>query len=164
MPVFANLATEAAAVGVKLVVDHGRVPASATTSDRDTITALVSRAHLYLPSRLEFLDLWHVETIEAGLRRLNADYPELVVIVKDGAHGAHMLEAGRVLTVPAFKVVVQNPVGAGDSFNAGVIVARHQGLDWPATLRFAQAVAALKISRTQLPSLAQVQTLMEKPL
>lgn len=68
------------------------------------------------------------ETAERYLSELLAGSVR-VVLVTDGAKGAHAItRAGRV-SVPARKVTVVDTVGAGDTFNAGVLSSLHaQGL------------------------------------
>ncbi len=46
-----------------------------------------------------------------------------VLIVKDGPRAAHMFDRERCTTVPAFRVDVVEPVGAGDAFAAGYLAA-----------------------------------------
>jgi fructokinase len=61
-----------------------------------------------------------------------------VLCVTEGARGATAYWAGGKVTVPAVKVTVADTVGAGDTFNAGVLVALHR-----AGLLTKAAVAAL---------------------
>ena len=49
-----------------------------------------------------------------------------VVFVTEGAKGAHAFTARDAVFVPAQKVKVADTVGAGDTFNAGVLAALHQ--------------------------------------
>jgi fructokinase len=49
-----------------------------------------------------------------------------VVFVTEGAKGAHAFTARDAVFLPAKKVAVADTVGAGDTFNAGVLAALHQ--------------------------------------
>jgi fructokinase len=49
-----------------------------------------------------------------------------LVCVTEGARGATAYSAGHEVSVPAVKVTVADTVGAGDTFNAGVLVALHR--------------------------------------
>ncbi len=49
-----------------------------------------------------------------------------VVFVTEGAKGAHAFTARDAVFLPAKKVVVADTVGAGDTFNAGVLAALHR--------------------------------------
>ena len=50
------------------------------------------------------------------------------------------------LTAPKYEVEVVDRIGAGDAFSGGLIVARLEGRDWGAAVRFATATSALKHS------------------
>ncbi|BCL18046.1 sugar kinase [Micromonospora sagamiensis] len=66
-----------------------------------------------------------------------------VVVVKDGAVGATALaREGRVSFVPALRVPVVEPVGAGDAFAAGYLSALLRDLGPVAALRWGHLVAA----------------------
>lgn len=58
--------------------------------------------------------------------RLLARGPK-VVFVTEGAEGAHGFTARHEISVPARKVTVADTVGAGDTFNAGLLAALHRG-------------------------------------
>ena len=49
-----------------------------------------------------------------------------IVFITEGATGAHAFTASQAVFVPAVKVKVADTVGAGDTFNAGVLAALHQ--------------------------------------
>lgn len=63
--------------------------------------------------------------IEPLARRILARGPQ-AVFVTEGATGAHAFTAGQTLFEPARKVAVADTVGAGDTFNAGILAALHQ--------------------------------------
>jgi fructokinase/2-dehydro-3-deoxygluconokinase len=70
-----------------------------------------------------------------------------VIVVRNGAAGVLAVTAGGVQHSPAFPVKVVNAIGAGDAFSAGFIAAQVAGHDLPESLRWANAVAALKLGR-----------------
>lgn len=97
--------------------------------------------------------------IEPLARGLLARGPNLV-FVTEGAKGAHGFSAGRSLFEPSRRVTVVDTVGAGDTFNAGILAAldRAGALDKPALaaagadlisacLRLGAAAAAVTVSR-----------------
>lgn len=88
-----------------------------------------------------------------------------VRIVKHGDRGATVL-LPEVLPVPPLAVEEASSVGAGDSFAAGLIVARLKGGDWPQAARFATACAAITVSRfgcsTGFPRREEVALLLER--
>lgn len=63
--------------------------------------------------------------IEALARGILARGPQ-AVFVTEGATGAHAFTRGQALFEPARKVTVADTVGAGDTFNAGILAALHQ--------------------------------------
>lgn len=70
------------------------------------------------------------------------------VVVTLGEKGALLRRNGQTTVVPAVKAgSVVDTTGAGDSFNAGIAVALAEGLTLEAALRFACAVAGLKVTR-----------------
>jgi len=63
--------------------------------------------------------------IEPLARRILARGPQ-AVFVTEGATGAYAFTAGQTLFEPARKVAVADTVGAGDTFNAGILAALHR--------------------------------------
>ena len=86
--------------------------------------------------------------IAALARGLLARGPK-AVFVTEGAKGAHGFTAGHAAFVPAQKVTVADTVGAGDTFNAGVLAALDRAgvlsRDGLARLGEADLVAALDL-------------------
>lgn len=93
--------------------------------------------------------------LEAGAR---------CVIVKEGAWGSKLFTEQERVEVPAFTVATDFTVGAGDSFNAGFLVAVEQEMEPRQALRFANAVAALVVEAKNgvlgAPTLDQVTELL----
>ncbi|MFN8663930.1 MAG: carbohydrate kinase family protein [Thermomicrobiales bacterium] len=81
-----------------------------------------------------------------------------------GAEGCHVVTESERKRVPAFRVDVIDPTGAGDAFVAGVAWGMAQRWEWEEVARFANAVGALSCcslgAQTSLPSLEDVRTLM----
>jgi sugar/nucleoside kinase (ribokinase family) len=135
--------------GAKIVVDHGRVPNGVTPEVLAAVRELVLSADYYLPSHEELLQLWKFESIEQGLKHLAKIAPRLVVVVKNGKNGAYYLANGEMINAPAVDVVrVINLTGAGDSFNAGFLVAMNNGATLDEAVKVANGVAAAKISKS----------------
>ncbi|MGW1676814.1 sugar kinase [Saccharopolyspora sp. NPDC002376] len=89
--------------------------------------------------------LWGVETPEDVRKLLNRPS---VVVVKDGPNAAYALGAETV-TVPAPKVEVVEPVGAGDAFAAGFISGVLRGADVTRCLRLGHVLAAHSLLSTE---------------
>jgi ribokinase len=69
------------------------------------------------------------------------------IVTTLGGEGAHWREDGKEGRVPAYKVQVVDTVGGGDAFNAGLAVALGEGKSLPDAVQFANAVAALSVTR-----------------
>lgn len=151
---FAEVAQLAKQHNASIVVDHNRIPKDTSEQLREAVKKLVLNASYYLPSRDEFCELWEVASIEEGLRLLQREAPQLIVIVKDGENGAHYLENKTSIRVPAEKLEhVTQVTGAGDTFNAAVITAIIKGATIATATSYGCKVAAAKITNSPLPLL-----------
>ena len=84
--------------------------------------------------------------VEGALRLLKTGTD--LIVVKRGARGVMAFWAEGQRTLPAFEVDVVDTTGAGDAFDAGFIVAaRLRGLGIDDALAYANAVAAIKVTR-----------------
>jgi sugar/nucleoside kinase (ribokinase family) len=160
MPAFVELAKEAKTAGVRVVLDHNRINSGVTAAEKELVRQLALHADFYLPSADEFMQLWGVSSIEEGLRLL-ADKSEGTIIVKNSDQGVITIIDGKIVAVPAFKVTPIHTVGAGDSFDAGVIAAQYHGKNLIESMQFGCATAALKISSESLPTYEQVITFID---
>ncbi|GGM06852.1 sugar kinase [Micromonospora yangpuensis] len=101
---------------------------------------LADAADLVLVGLDEAQRLWHTDDPQAVRRLLPGP---ATVVVKDGAVGATALpRTGPETFVPALRVPVVEPVGAGDAFAAGYLSAVLRGLDPRAALRLGHLCAA----------------------
>lgn len=95
-------------------------------SYRARITRMIARADIV---KLSDEDLhWYAGAgdLAALAQGILAAGPKLVLIT-EGAKGAHAITATQSRFVPAVRVDVVDTVGAGDTFNAGVLASLHQG-------------------------------------
>lgn len=87
------------------------------------------------------------------------------VLVKRGAQGATAFSADGQMQAPGFPVAANVSVGAGDSFNVGLLYGLGQGWPLPRALRFANGLAALVVASPRgvldAPSLAQVEQFLD---
>ena len=92
---------------------------------------------------------------------------ERLIVVRNGAAGVTAVTPDSVQHSPAFPVKVVNAIGAGDAFSAGYIAAQVAGLSIAESLRWANAVAALKLGRPggarDLPRRDEVLALLNSP-
>jgi sugar/nucleoside kinase (ribokinase family) len=119
---------------------------------------VISNAHeLSTCTGADDLDVGAAKLLEAGARCL---------VVKRGKQGAVVRSPGVNVDVPGLAVEARFTVGAGDSFNAGLLYGIQQGLDVKRAVRFGNAVAALTVSSSHgvlgCPNLEQVQTLLSE--
>lgn len=81
---------------------------------------LLPHIDVWMPNVTEFKNITGTDSISAGIEKIKG-YCNLVVI-KDGVHGAHLWEGGKLTSKPAFlNNKVADCIGAGDSFDAGFI-------------------------------------------
>lgn len=69
------------------------------------------------------------------------------VVVTMGAQGASYIRRGSSALIPTYKVNVVDTTGAGDAFNGGLAVALAEGKELPDAIAFANATAALCVTR-----------------
>lgn len=68
-------------------------------------------------------------------------------VVTLGAQGAQIVSPNQNICLEAFEVDAVDTTGAGDAFNAGLAVALAEGRDLRAAVRFANAAAALSVTK-----------------
>jgi sugar/nucleoside kinase (ribokinase family) len=140
--------------GTAIVLDHGRVHSSTDEATTDTIRNLALRSRYYLPSGQEFMTLWDVDSIEAGLRKVSKLSAQTKTVVKDGSNGAYFLQEDEIINIRPSRVeTVTNATGAGDNFNAGYIAAILHGNTTEAAVSHGCAVAAAHITGRPAPEL-----------
>ncbi len=101
---------------------------------------------MFLPNEAEARALSGCPDTRQAARALQADSGRWVV-VKLGARGCLAVGPDETeLTARAPAVIAADTTGAGDAFNAGLVHALSEGVDWPQALasatRFASAIIA----------------------
>jgi ribokinase len=90
------------------------------------------------------------------------------VILKLGDQGCFYSGPEGEYAAPAFPVTAVDTTAAGDTFNAGFAVALAEGMDIERALRFANAAAAISVTRlgaqASAPSRAEVDALLSAPV
>jgi ribokinase len=69
------------------------------------------------------------------------------VIVTEGARGVTIRKGGKQVLIPGFCVPVVDTTGAGDTFNGALAVALSKGMGLEDACRFANAAAALSVTK-----------------
>jgi sugar/nucleoside kinase (ribokinase family) len=100
---------------------------------------------VFLPNERELKRIAGTENVEAAIDRLAAIVPLLVV--KLGSEGAMARRGKERVTSPAVKVDLVDPVGAGDSFDAGFLHEFLRGSDLTTCLRSGNLAGALSVTR-----------------
>jgi len=100
-------------------------------------------------SELELITEMKIESIEdaekAAREIISSGVKEVVVTL--GKDGALVVNEEGSTYVPSFKVEVVDTTGAGDAFNGGLAVALAEGKDLISAVYFANAVAALNVTK-----------------
>ncbi len=159
----ARLAGMAQLFGVPLILD----PAPA----RKLPASVMKRVSILTPNETEACFLTGRKpgplSLQAGrqlCRKLLKQGPR-IVILKMGARGALVAEYGRdIVHVPGFKVKAVDTTAAGDAFNGELAVALLEGATVPEAARFANAAAALSVTKPgaqpSLPTRRQVESFL----
>ena len=88
------------------------------------------------------------------------------VVLKLGDEGCFYMDAEAEMYSPAFRVQAVDSTAAGDTFNASLAVALAEGQATQDSLRFANAAAALSVTRAgaqaSIPSRAEVEALLRQ--
>lgn len=117
-------------------------------SVRDEIVSLLPMVDVFLPNEDEVAALTGSDDVLAGAAQLSTKLPDGgVVLAKRGAQGAVVATRTSVIEIPAPSVVVVDTTGAGDAFNAAVILGLETpDADWESictgAVRFASRVVA----------------------
>src|SRR5665213_1544118 len=164
------LATVAAALklareeGLRTILDPA--PAQALSSEMlrsvDILTPNEAEAFMLLGRAPDRLSLNDAPSIAREIEALGAH----TAILKLGDRGCYFHGADESCHVPAFPVIAVDSTAAGDTFNAALAVALAEGNSVRAALSFANAAAALSVTRlgaqTSIPSRAEVDKVVQR--
>lgn len=137
------------ATTVYLDLDLREVTWPAPEAYAATVGPAVQDAEVVLGTEAEFaallrLPAWDADAVAAAV---DAHDHRGVVVLKHGERGATLFVDGERLGVPALPTNEATTVGAGDSFAAGLIAARLDGLGWAEAAGYASACAAITVGR-----------------
>ncbi len=149
----------AARMGVPGVLDFDKAPERGAHR-------LIDRASHVIFGTEALMGLTGGATQEARLERVAARSPGRNFAVTAGEAGVVWRSAGGATgRIAAHAVDAVDTFGAGDAFHGAVSLALAEGRSFEAALRFANAAAAVKVSRPggleNLPTLAEVEALLE---
>lgn len=123
-------------LGVRSILN----PAPAVPLEAD----MLARAGILTPNETELAVLYGQAPQDLSSLVVNQGQALVQTMGAAGVRWAMQTDSGQV---PAFAVAVVDTTGAGDAFNGGLAVALAEGQELQAALRFANAVAALSVTR-----------------
>ncbi|MDO5533188.1 MAG: PfkB family carbohydrate kinase [Propionibacteriaceae bacterium] len=140
--------------GVEVVLDPGAAFATLPEADRAT---MLRHTSVWTSNQEEADDLLAAH----GVRRadhpgsamadaaeaLAALLPGLVIVVRDGRHGAAVSVGGVTTDVPGFPQEPVDTNGAGDAHTGVLLAERARGTDWVAACRRANVAGAITVTR-----------------
>jgi len=100
---------------------------------------------VFLPNAREACRIAGTDNLESATTQLAALVP--TVVVKLGREGAIAIRGQEKFRSPAVSVTSVDPVGAGDSFDAGFLYQYLRGADLPACLAYANLAGAFSTTR-----------------
>jgi sugar/nucleoside kinase (ribokinase family) len=104
------------------------------------LAEVLPHVDILLPNEHEAMKITRADDVETALSRLAQKVK--TVVVKMGASGAIAIQDGRRFSAPAVPVKVVDPVGAGDSFDAGFLHEFLRGADLTMCLAYGNLCGA----------------------
>jgi sugar/nucleoside kinase (ribokinase family) len=111
----------------------------------DGLSDVLPYVDVFMPNAREARKIAKTEDLEEAVMRLSATVR--LVVVKLGPKGALAQRGRERFTSPAVDVQMVDPVGAGDSFNAGFLAQYLRGADLPACLAFGNLAGAFSTTK-----------------
>ena len=131
------------AAGLTISLDTNDDPKGLFEDDLYNVLKLVD---IFLPNHREACRIANTDDLEIALSRLSQIVPLLVV--KAGAQGAIAIRADERINSAAMNVEIVDPVGAGDSFDAGFLHAYLKGWNLGDCMTAGNAAGALCATRS----------------
>lgn len=127
----------------RVSLDVGTEPALRA---RPQIIDVLPRLDVIFPNQMELTLLSQGQPIDQSLDYL-FEHGAKAVVTKFGHEGCMLAADHRRTKLPAFDVAVKDTTGAGDSFDAGVVLGRLIGLSWEASAALGNALGGLATSQ-----------------
>lgn len=128
----------------RVSLDIGTEPAMRA---RSKIVDLLPRLDVILPNETEVSILSEGKSLAESLDYLLHGQHAHAVVTKMGHRGCLLAVGDKRVKLPSFQVKVKDTTGAGDSFNAGVVLGRLIGLSWEASAALGNAMGGLATTR-----------------
>jgi len=136
--------------GAETSLDVSTDPEGWPDSRRGRVLAVLPEVSIFFGNEEEVRGVLGVGSIEAAAEEAFHLGVEVLAIHR-GGRGCVIAAKSERHRVPAFRVVPRNPTGAGDAFNAGFVYGRLRGWDLRRCARFANAVGAAHVERSDRP-------------
>ena len=131
------------AAGLTISLDTNDDPENRWGED---LREVLRQVDVFLPNEREACKIAGTEDLNAAMERLGEIVP--LVVVKLGAKGALARRGGERVECPAVKVDAVDPVGAGDSFDAGFLHHYVRGADLATCLVWGNLAGAFSTTRS----------------
>src|ERR1039458_2060152 len=131
--------------GLTLILPPGLTTSLDTNDDPDdrweiVVEEILPHVDILLPNEREAMKISRADDVETALLRLA--HKVGTVVVKMGASGAIAIRDGHRFNAPAVPVTVIDPIGAGDSFDAGFLHQFLRGEDLATCLAYGNLCGA----------------------
>jgi len=124
----------------RVSLDIGTEPALRA---RSQILQLLPRLDVILPNEQEIALLGEGQPLNESLDHLLNGRGANAVVTKRGRRGCLLAIGNKRVDLPAFNIMPKDSTGAGDSFNAGVVLGRLVGLSWEASAALGNAMGGM---------------------
>jgi ribokinase len=125
---YPQLIEELSALGYQVALDTNWPPQNWSPALRAEVGSWISKCRHVMLNELEVASLGDSTDLNVALERLVPLLrPDATLVVKLGPKGAIGVQGGRRSDCPAPQVTIFDTIGAGDSFNAGYLLARSGG-------------------------------------
>jgi ribokinase len=153
---YPRLIDDLAALGYQVALDTNWPPQDWSAALRAEVGRWISKCDHVLLNDLEVRSLADEPDLQRAIARLTPLLkPAATLVVKTGASGAMGVEQGRRVECSAPQVEIFDTIGAGDSFNAGYLLARLEGADLATSVARGCRAASAIISRFPRHSIAR---------
>lgn len=130
------------AAGLTISIDTNDDPDGGFEGD---LRQLLRHVEIFLPNRREACKIAGTDNLDAALKKLSEIVP--LVVVKLGEEGAVAIRKNERIESAALRGEIVDPVGAGDSFDAGFLHAYLRGQELEECLKAGNAAGALCTTR-----------------
>lgn len=127
----------------RVSLDIGTEPALRA---RSQILEMLPKLDVIFPNEAELTLLGGGRSVDQSLDYL-LDGRSGAIVTKCGRLGSILAVGNKRIKLPAFDVNVKDTTGAGDSFDAGVVLGRLVGLSWEASAALGNALGGLATSQ-----------------